>query len=165
MKMNTIMTKYFYEIQDIHLHLLMGPFQTHQSLSDHYHIVITFINCIKIWTKEAEANLKQRRQPPPAAVLRFFSTPQRSLLLKQPDSLFSMSRIVMALWKHTQVEITLPHHTATLNRHLTTGPPWSPHLQLPDAGTLVGDLFHGLVHEGDEHVEQQDVGEYDVEDE
>lgn len=38
-------------------------------------------------------------------------------------------------------------------------------LQFPDAGTLHGDLLHGVIHEGDEHVEQQDVGEYDVADE
>ena len=39
------------------------------------------------------------------------------------------------------------------------------HLQLPDAAALHFDPLHGAVHEGDEHVEQQDVGEDDVADE
>lgn len=39
------------------------------------------------------------------------------------------------------------------------------HLQPPDAGALLGGLFHGAIHQGDEHVEQQDVGEDDVADE
>lgn len=38
-------------------------------------------------------------------------------------------------------------------------------LQLPDAAALLGDPLHGAVHEGDEHVKQQDVGENDVADE
>lgn len=39
------------------------------------------------------------------------------------------------------------------------------YLEPPDAGALLGGLLHGAVHEGDEHVEQQDVGEDDVADE
>lgn len=39
------------------------------------------------------------------------------------------------------------------------------YLEPPDAGALLSGLLHGAVHEGDEHVEQQDVGEDDVADE
>lgn len=41
-------------------------------------------------------------------------------------------------------------------------PPTVLHLQAPDAGALHGGLLHSAVHQGDEHVEQQDVGEDDV---
>lgn len=39
------------------------------------------------------------------------------------------------------------------------------YLQPPDAGALLGGLLHGAVHQGDEHVEQKDVGEDDIADE
>lgn len=39
------------------------------------------------------------------------------------------------------------------------------YLQPPDAGALQGCLLHGAVHQGDEHVEQKDVGKDDVADE
>lgn len=52
-------------------------------------------DCIVIELKEA--NLKHQRRSSPRAVPSFFSTPQRSLLFRQHGSLFSMSRIVIAL--------------------------------------------------------------------
>lgn len=36
------------------------------------------------------------------------------------------------------------------------------HLQLPDAPAVGGDAVDSLAHEGDQHVEQQDVGEQHV---
>jgi len=36
------------------------------------------------------------------------------------------------------------------------------YLQLPDVLALLGDLAHGLAHEGDEHVEEEHEGEDDV---
>lgn len=67
----------------------------------------------------------------------------------------------MALWKQWQYLIT-----AALNKYShDRWAPWTPHLQLPDASALHGDILHSAVHEGDEHVQQQDVGEYDVADE
>lgn len=42
-------------------------------------------------------------------------------------------------------------------------PRW--YLQLPDVLALLGDLAHGLPHEGDEHVEEEHEGEDDVGDE
>lgn len=57
-------------------------------------------DCIIIELKEA--NLKHRRRSSPRAVPSLFSTPQRSPFLRQHGSLFSMSRIVMALWKQPQ---------------------------------------------------------------
>lgn len=64
----------------------------------------------------------------------------------------------MALWKQRQHLIT----AATNDNHWA---PWTPHLQLPDAGALHCGLLHSAIHEGNEHVQQQDVGEYDVADE
>lgn len=43
-----------------------------------------------------------------------------------------------------------------------TLPPPGWYLQLPDVLALLGDLAHGLAHEGDEHVEEEHKGEDDV---
>lgn len=39
------------------------------------------------------------------------------------------------------------------------------YLQFPDAFTVSGYLLHGLAHESDKHVEEEDVREHDVGDE
>ena len=41
----------------------------------------------------------------------------------------------------------------------------SSYLQSPDALAILVHLVHGVTHQGDEHVEQHDVGEQDIGDE
>lgn len=61
-------------------------------------------------------------------------------------------------------ELPCPWSSGCLDAAAPQEPPGC-YLQLPDVLALLGDLSHGLPHEGDEHVEEQHEGEDDVGDE